>query len=79
MTIARVGAGLESIGQTNHILSDTSEYDAYYDVMVTINGENSSVTLINDGETYMLGDLWNNNDREKFPRRHFDQCTKSGE
>ena len=49
-------------GQTNHILSDTSEYAAYYDVMVTINGENSSVTLMNDGETYMLGDLWNNND-----------------
>ena len=49
-------------GQTNHILSDTSEYVAYYDVMVTINGENSSVTLMNDGETYMLGDLWSNND-----------------
>ena len=30
--------------------------------MVTINGENSSVTLMNDGETYMLGDLWSNND-----------------
>ena len=49
-------------GQTNHILSDNSEYVAYYDVMVTINGENSSVTLMNDGETYMLGDLWSNND-----------------
>ena len=49
-------------GQTNHILSDKSEYVAYYDVMVTINGDNSSVTLINDGETYMLGDLWNNDD-----------------
>tara|TARA_B110000881_G_C18452471_1_gene451813 strand:+ start:39 stop:881 length:843 start_codon:yes stop_codon:yes gene_type:complete len=49
-------------GQTNHILSDKSEYVAYYDVMVTINGENSSVTLMNDGETYMLGDLWSNND-----------------
>ena len=49
-------------GQTNHILSDKSEYVAYYDVMVTINGDNSSVTLINDGETYMIGDLWNNDD-----------------
>ena len=49
-------------GQTNHILSDKSEYVAYYDVMVTINGDNSSVTLMNDGETYMLGDLWNNDD-----------------
>ena len=50
-------------GQTHHPLSsDISEYNVYYDVMVTINGENSSVTLMNDGETYMLGDLWNNND-----------------
>ena len=50
-------------GQTHPPLSsDISEYNVYYDVMVTINGENSSVTLMNDGETYMLGDLWDNND-----------------
>ena len=49
-------------GQTNHILSDKSEYVAYYDVMVTINGDNSSVTLMNDGKTYMIGDLWFNDD-----------------
>jgi hypothetical protein len=47
-------------GQTNH--PNTSEYNTYYDVMVTINGDNSSVTLMNDGETYMIGDLWDNND-----------------
>tara|TARA_R110001592_G_scaffold127977_3_gene339957 strand:+ start:302 stop:1138 length:837 start_codon:yes stop_codon:yes gene_type:complete len=47
-------------GQTNH--PNTSEYNTYYDVMVTINGDNSSVTLMNDGKTYMIGDLWDNND-----------------
>ena len=46
-------------GQTSLL---SSQYVAYYDVMVTINGENSSVTLMNDGETYMLGDLWSNDD-----------------
>ena len=50
-------------GQTNHIFAFTqSEHAASYDVEVTINGDNSSVTLLNDGETYMLGDLWFNND-----------------